>query len=130
MVGGERLRRDVVDVDGLDLGSGALTRPRSRLACRSLSLTPSAIGVLETGREEDDQGVVLLELVIPTMATFIRKMRTHFLPPADQTTNASVGRGENVVHSLRSAERLISTDPALRRRQVVSRDLRRCPISI
>lgn len=95
MVGGERLRRDVVDVDGLDLGSGALTRPRSRLACRSLSLTPAAIGGLEAGMGNDDQGVVWLELGIRSFVIFIRSMTVLSPLPTMAAKCGMIGRGEH-----------------------------------
>ena len=78
----------------------------------------------------DDQGVVLLELGIRPWLYSLGRCGRIFSPLPTRPQMRSVGRGEKGVHSLRSAERLISTDPALRRRQVVSRDLRRCPISI
>lgn len=111
------------------LSAGALAvarRPSSRRTSRSGGapslFRPSACWKMEC--EDDDQGVVLLELVIPIMSIFIRKCDASS-PPSDHDGRSTSDRKGR--YSLRLLRRLISTDPALRRRQVVRFYLRRLP---
>ena len=116
--------------------------PRAECRCgRSLSagalagaLAPAANGrVAQAGRLRffvrrrflrDDQGVVRLELAIQILMIFIRKCDASSPPSDHDDRNSSDRKGR---YSLRLLRRLISTDPALRRRQVVRFYLRRLP---
>jgi hypothetical protein len=111
VLGGERLRRNVVDVVVLDLCSGALTRPRADwpvARCRSL-LRPSACWKLD-GRKTIKES--FSSNWSSRSCRYSSGNVTLSLPPSDHGAKAcAVGRGD--IHR-GCFDGSIGTDPALR----------------